>query len=55
MILDTIYTLDRTKTVIIVSHRETVFNRCDKVLNISDGKATEIYPLANGQKKSYTN
>ena len=38
--LNTIYKL-KNKTIIIVSHRESVLNKCDKVLNLNDGKISE--------------
>ena len=38
--MNTIYKL-KNKTIIIVSHRESVLNKCDKVLNLNDGKISE--------------
>ena len=38
--MNTIYKL-KNKTIIIVSHRESVLNKCDIVLNLNDGKISE--------------
>ena len=36
--MDTIYNLGKDKTIVIISHRDSALNRCDKIINISDGK-----------------
>ncbi|MGM9552508.1 MAG: ABC transporter ATP-binding protein [Clostridia bacterium] len=33
---------EKDKTVIIITHRKKVFDYCDKIINLSDGKLTEI-------------
>ena len=41
LIIDTIYNLGKEKTVIIVSHRKSLINRCDKILTLSNNKVIE--------------
>ncbi len=38
LIMKTIYSLEKSKTIIIVSHRESVLNECEKIISIADGK-----------------
>lgn len=41
LIMDIIYNLERHKTIIIVSHRESALDRCDKIISISNKKVIE--------------
>ena len=38
LIMDTIYNLDRSITVMIVSHRASALDRCDKFIDLSKNK-----------------
>jgi len=42
LFMDTIYSLDKDKTVIIVSHRDTALDKCDEIINISNSSITKI-------------
>ena len=42
-LIDTIYNLDKSKTVVIVSHRESALDRCDTIIDLEDGKIKKIY------------
>jgi len=41
-ILNTIYKISKSKTVIIVSHRVSTLNNCSRLFSIGDGKITEL-------------
>ena len=44
-IMDEIYKLGKDKTMIIVAHRTSTLDRCNKVVEISDGKINECVEL----------
>ena len=37
-----IYNLKKNKTILIVSHKRSMLNRCDKVLELENKKLNEI-------------
>tara|TARA_B100000029_G_scaffold515852_1_gene625028 strand:- start:836 stop:2605 length:1770 start_codon:yes stop_codon:yes gene_type:complete len=41
LIMDTIYNLGKDKTIIIVSHKQSLLKKCNKILSISKGKVNE--------------
>lgn len=40
--IDTIFSLEKNKTIIIISHKKSVLSKCDKILKIEKGKVLEI-------------
>ena len=40
-IMNDLYSLDGNLTIIIISHRHTLFEKCKKILNLKNGKISE--------------
>ena len=41
-LIDTIYNLDKSKTIVTVSHRGSALDRCDKIINLENGVIKNI-------------
>ena len=41
-IMDSIYSLDKTKTLIIISHKNSTLLKCDKIFEIKNKKLIQI-------------
>ena len=46
-----LYSLGGNLTIIIISHRYTIFEGCKKILNLQNGKIDEIIDYNNFLKK----
>tara|TARA_Y100000590_G_scaffold163199_1_gene187082 strand:+ start:18309 stop:20057 length:1749 start_codon:yes stop_codon:yes gene_type:complete len=42
LFIDTIFSLEKNKTIIIISHKKSVLSKCDKILKIENRKVLEI-------------
>jgi len=40
--INTIFSLEKNKTIIIISHRKSVLSKCDKILSVEKGRISEI-------------
>ena len=40
--MDSIYSLDKTKTLIIISHKNSTLLKCDKIFEIKNKKLIQI-------------
>jgi ABC-type multidrug transport system fused ATPase/permease subunit len=44
LVMDSIYSLAKDQTVIIIAHRKSTLERCDYILKIKEGRLTEVGP-----------